>query len=307
MEYYLLKPGERSLATPIKMFEDPGVMKLFSSPLGWKVLTAFSKPMCPMDVARELGVHEQKVYYYIKSFRKAGLLKEVGKEQRHGAVARFYRVKDSVLGLKIGESEDHEIMLSSPTKIKALRPFVDNGRLNARIIVGSPDPHGPFKTRASDSCCAIDLALFLGSLTDGKVLPNYKLDVEVREKDIKGNLIVIGGPTVNMVTSRINDSLPILFDMKGETKIISRVSRREYADDENGVISVSQNPFDEKGKILLLAGKRFPGTRSAVLAFINYTKAVLSGNKFDTKTVSHVVKGFDLDGDGTIDSSDILE
>ncbi|MBI4021100.1 MAG: hypothetical protein HY369_02565 [Candidatus Aenigmarchaeota archaeon] len=307
MDYYLLSSGDQALATPIKLFDDPAVIKLFSSPLGWKVLTSFSGPNCPMDVAKQLGIHEQKVYYYIKKFKAANLLKEVGKEQRHGTVARFYQVRDSVFGVRVGPGEGTEIRLSSPGRIRALDPFIKDGRLNARIVVGSPDPHGPFKARASDACCAIDLALFLGSLTDGKSLPNYRLDVELRERDVKGNLIVIGGPTVNMITQRINDSLPILFDLKGEIKIISRLSRREYADDENGIISVTENPFDPTGKVLLLAGKRFPGTRSAVLGFINNTDKVLAGNKFDPSLVSRVVKGYDIDGDGIVDSAELLE
>ena len=304
--HYLLDAGEKKTATPIRLLDNPGVIRLFSSPLGWKVLNEFSSPQCPMDVAKKLGVHEQKVYYYVNKFREASLLKEVRKEQRHGTVARFYELKDSAFGLRIN-GEGKEIQVAHPGHVKGLEPFIKNGELNARIIVGSPDPHGPFKARASDACCAIDFALFLGSLTSGRKLPNYKLDVELREQDLKGNLIVIGGPTVNMVTQRLNDSMPVLFDLKGDIKIVSRLSGRDYSDEENGIISVLENPFDSESKILLLAGKRFQGTRSAVLGLVNKMPEVLKGNKFSPGTIAKVVKGYDLDGDGIIDSADMLE
>lgn len=304
--YYLLKTGTEKTAAPIRVFENPETIRLFSSPLGWKVFSHFSTPQCPMDVAKKLGVHEQKVYYYVKKFREANLLAEVKREQRHGTVARFYKVRHQVFGLQVGDG-GRRIKISNPAHVNGLEPFIMEGKLNATIIVGSPDPHGPFKARASDSCCAIDLALFLGSLTDGEGLPNYKLDVELREPDLKGNLIVIGGPTVNMITHRINDSLPALFDLKGEVKIISRISGREYFEEEAGIISITENPFDRKGKILLLAGKRFPGTRSAVLAFVSRTEEILAGNRFDKKASVKVVKGYDEDGNGVIDQVEILE
>jgi hypothetical protein len=305
--YYLLEEGEKNTVSPIKMFETPEELKIFASPLGWKVFSELLTPKCPMDVARELGVHEQKVYYYINKFKSSNLIREVRKEQRHGTVAKFYQVRNNVFGLRVGESPKKEIRISSPGYMKGLQPFVKDGKLNSRIIVGSPDPHGPLKARASDSCCAIDLALFIGSFTDGKGIPNYKLDTDVRDSDLQGNLILIGGPNVNMVTKSVNDKLPVFIDLENSIRVVSRVSSKEYTDDACGMIVITANPYDKEGKVLILAGNRFQGTRAAIISFINKFDKIIKGNKFDRKVKARVVKGYDMDGDGVIDSGEILE
>ncbi|MBI4182320.1 MAG: hypothetical protein HY520_05125 [Candidatus Aenigmarchaeota archaeon] len=299
MDSYLL---EGQTATPLKLYDDPTIIRLFASPLGWRVLREFAQPCCPADAAKRLGVHEQKVYYYVTNFRKAGLLREVGREQRQGALARFYQLKDSAYGVRVGPGQGKTLDPPSPP----LQPFVQTGRLQARIIVGSPDPHGPFKARAADGCCAIDLALFLGSLAGGKQLPNYRLDVELREAERQGNLIVIGGPTVNMVTHALNDNLPIRFSLQGEVFLRSTLSGREYREDEEGMVTVVPNPWDPEGRILLLAGKRFAGTRAAILALIHRPEIAREPNP-SGEAIAHVVRGVDADGDGTVDTAEVLE
>lgn len=310
-QHFILRTdGKRHVMHPVKVVDSPEALKAFSSGLGWKVFKELAEPACPIDIARKLGVHEQKVYYYIKKLREAGLIRETGSEARIGATARFYQVKHSSLCVSLGESSaSKELNISSPAHLRLLRPFVEDGSLNARIIVGSPDPHGPWKARASDSCCAIDFALFMGAFTSGKEVPNYSLDTEVRDADLKGNLILIGGPTVNMVTRRINNILPVSIDLRGSAKIRSSLSGKSYKDDEIGMIAIVDNPFDRKrgSKILVIAGNRFQGTRSAVLAWIKDLDRIMAGNVNDRKVVAKVVRGYDMDGDGVIDSSELLE
>lgn len=307
-EYYLLKRGKKSSVMPIRMLEKPEMLKVLANPLGWRIFTELGEPGCPMDIAKRIGIHEQKVYYYIKKFRRAGLVKETGREPRHGTVARFYQIRDFAFGMKLeGFPSSEELNISPPMHIKSLEPFVSNGLLNAKIIVGSPDPHGPFKARASDSCCAIDFALFLGAFTNGRNVPNYKLDTEVRPKDLKGNLILIGGPTVNMITGKINEKLPVFIDLKGDIRIVSKVSNREYRDDECGLMAIVDNPWDKRSKVLVFAGKRFAGTRATIIAWIKHLERMMAGNKFDRKVMAKVVKGFDLDGDGIIDDVEFFE
>lgn len=307
MTHYLLKSGKENTATPLRLVEEPSILKVFSSKLGWNVFRELSKPNCAIDIAKKLGVHEQKVYYYINKFNRKGLLKEVRREARHGAFAKFYQVRDQVLGIQVGESPAEKMLnISSPKDSKTVEPFIEKGKLNSRIIIGSPDPHGPLKARASDACCGVDLALFLGSFID-KVSPNYKLDTEIREIDLKTNLILIGGPAVNMITNKINENLPVYIDLSGEVKISSKLSKRAYLEDECGLICIIDNPIEPQFKILVLAGKRFQGTRAAVIAFINYLDKVLQGNKFDRSVKAHVVRGYDVDGDGVIDDVEFLE
>ncbi len=306
--YVLLRHGKRvNKAHPIKVLDGPAGLRPLTSELGWRVFREMVTPACPIDVAKKLGVHEQKVYYYIRKFRKAGLIREVQREQRHGMVARFYQARDVCLGLVADKKHFENVQIPVAPAFRSLEPFVSGGKLNCRIVVGSPDPHGPYKTRASDSCCAIDLALFLGSFTDGKIAPNYKLDVEVRPKDMRGNLVVIGGPTVNMVADKLNRHLPIQIERGDEISMFSKLSGKRYFDEEIGFVCLARNPFSPRSKVLVLVGKRFQGTRSAVIAFIRHMDEVLAGNRFSRGVQARVVRGFDMDGDGIIDAVEFLE
>lgn len=307
-KYFLVKINKERKAMPIKIFSRPENLKILSSPMSWKILKEMKEPSCPIDISKKLGIHEQKVYYYIRKFKNANLIEEVKKEQRHGILAKFYKINNYAFGITMDNvPKEHEIEIPFNPYAKLLEPFIVNGKINSKIIVGSPDPHGPYKARASDSCCAIDLALFLGSFTNGVESPNYKLDVEVREKDLKDNLILIGGPTVNMITRKINKKMPVFIDTKNDISIVSTITGRKYFEEENGLIEISENPFSKKHKILVLAGKRFPGTRASVLAFITNIKEVFRGNKFKKNIIARVVKGYDVNGDGIIDTAEFVE
>ncbi|RLJ09466.1 MAG: hypothetical protein DRP15_03685 [Candidatus Aenigmatarchaeota archaeon] len=305
--YFLLKTQEKTTVVPIKLLNNPKSLGILSNPLGWRIFQEFSNPACPIDVAKKLRIHEQKIYYYLNKFKKTGFLKEVKKEQRKGTVARFYQIKNPAFGFVVDNLQEEEIEIPSPVFAEYMKPFISKGRLKARIIVGSPDPHGPWNARASDSSCAIDLALFLGAFTSGRDIPNYRLDTEVRENDLKGNLILVGGPVANMITQKINDSLPVYIDVNGDRRIVSKISGRSYQDDEYGMIAITENPWNPDSKILVLAGKRFQGTRAAVISLIKNPEKTLQGNKFDKNIIARVIRGQDLDGDGTIDNAEIVE
>ena len=73
-----------------------------------------------------------------------------------------------------------------------LYPFVFAGKINCKIVVGSPDPHGPYQVRGRDGHYGIDLALFLGQYGSIPDKFSTKLDVDVKaEKADKDNLILI--------------------------------------------------------------------------------------------------------------------
>lgn len=306
VKYFLLRvKGNKTEALVVRKIINTNILGTISNPFALKILLEFLKPSCPIDVAKRLGIHEQKVYYYVSKMKKENLLEEKGTEQRHGTVAKFYKVKDD--GLVFVINNDGFKAMSSFKPPYNFEPFIKNTKMNTKIIVGSPDPHGPFKTRASDSCCAIDFALFLGSLSTQVTIPNYKLDVEIRDEDLKGNIVSIGGPTVNMITNRLNPKLPIYFNLKKDISVHSKISGKIYTEDEIGIIVIMDNPFDRYGKILVLAGKRFHGTRASVLCLIKYFHEVMEGNKFNKNIIARVVKGYDVDSDGVIDETEILE
>ena len=61
--------GERRqyMVKDIVVFDDPERLKAVLSKLSWRILQLLSeKEMYPMEVAKKLGVHEQKVYYHIR-------------------------------------------------------------------------------------------------------------------------------------------------------------------------------------------------------------------------------------------------
>ncbi len=287
----------------------PGDAKDISSDLAAKILSLLSqKPMYPVELAKELKVHEQKVYYHIRNLEKSGIIKVVKEEGRQGAVAKYYSLDKPALVVKFKELEETHKLLNFKKSSSFLEPFVKDGQLNALIIVGSPDPHGPEKARSKDGYYGMDLALFLGTFLN--YVPKFyvKLDTDARDEDMKNNnLILIGGPVVNRVTGLVNSKLPVRFDEKQHWAIFSSVSENSYPTDESGLVVKAKNPFNPDKSILLVAGKRYFGTRAAIIAFLRHFEELAKGNLNDRSINARVVEGIDLDSDGIIDDVEFRE
>ena len=86
------------------------------------------------------------------------------------------------------------------------KDFIDDGSFNGTIVVGAPEPHGPYRSSARDGHYATQLAFFLGSFCS--LPPNFvvKLDVDANSEKISRteNIISIGGPGTNIITSEFN-------------------------------------------------------------------------------------------------------
>ena len=82
--------------------------------------------------------------------------------------------------------------------------------------------------------------------------------------------------------------------------------KQVYSDDSVGLIAKFQNPYDKRFNILLFSGIRFIGTKSAVLALTNKSNGLLKEYSGE-KEFYAIVQGFDLDGDGKVDSTEVLE
>jgi hypothetical protein len=67
-----------------------------------------------------------------------------------------------------------------------------------------------------------------------------------------------------------------------------------------------ESPFSKGKEILVLSGRRFKGTRAAIVAIVKYLKKIAEGNKFNGN-IARVVRGIDRDADGIIDDVEILE
>ena len=276
-----------------------------SSGLAQKILNLLAKEaMYPIDIAKSLKVHEQKVYYHIRNLEKAGIIKIVKKETKQGATANFYALSEPAFVIKFRKFEITSKIAQIRNESEFLEPFIKNGQLDALIIVGSPDPHGIDKARSRVGYYGMDLALFLGTFLNYVPQFNVKLDTEVRDDDLNNNLILIGGPVVNKVVEKVNPKLPIRFE-NGNIK--STVSNETYPQDECGLIVKCRSPFSKDKYVLVVAGKRFSGTRAAIIAFLKDFKKITNGNIHNSSIKANVVEGIDLDSDGIIDDIEFRE
>ncbi len=311
--------GKTQRVKEISMMQDAHKLKMILGALSWKILTMLSKEaMYPLEIARQLGIHEQKVYYHIRKLAKAGAIKVEKEEKKKGATARYYKTISPAFGIEFPKEYktiQNISLLSMDEKIQRFfKEFVDGkGVLEGKIVVGSPTPHGPFKTSARDGHYAAYLTLFIGQFAQMPADFAIKLDVDVKvEKEEKNNLILVGGPGTNLFTQEINEYLPIRFNMQSSDQgfllggLSSKKTSRVYTADAAGLIAKIVNPWDKTKCIVVLAGNKAVGTKACVLALTNFWERTLQGYRNDG-TFAAVIQGFDLDGDGKVDSIEVME
>jgi DNA-binding transcriptional ArsR family regulator len=321
MEKKLLLQDEGHLqkVKEISMMRDAQKLKMILGKLSWKILTMLSEEeMYPLEIARQLGVHEQKVYYHIRKLAKAGAIKVEREEKKKGATAKYYKTVSPAFGIEFpkGYKTIQNISLQSMDEQiqRFFKEFVNGkGILEGKIVVGSPTPHGPFKTSARDGHYAAYLTLFLGQFAKMPADFAIKLDVDVKaEKEEKNHLILVGGPGTNLLTQEINDYLPVRFNMQSSDQgfllggLSSEKTSRVYTADVVGLIAKIVNPWDTTKRIVVLAGNKAVGTKACVLALTNFWKKTLQEYRGED-TFATVIQGFDLDGDGKVDSIEVME
>jgi len=248
-EKLLLTYDGQVLVKDICIFEDPEKLRGALSRLSWRILTLLRDgEMYPMEIAKKLKVQEQKIYYHIKRLRQAGLIEISREEEIKGASAKYYKPTYPAFGVELPFGDRVVEQFLKPEVEDKIRlffdPFIRNGYFDGRIIVGCPDPHGPFKARARDGHYASQLTFFLGQfigLPEGFIV---NLDVDVKaEKEEKNNLILVGGPGTNLITQEVNDYMPIKFNMLPSEHgflfggLVSRETSKVYTSDTIGVIS----------------------------------------------------------------------
>ncbi|MEM5878033.1 MAG: hypothetical protein QXF12_04095 [Candidatus Aenigmatarchaeota archaeon] len=311
MEFLIEETNKGQKIHETILLKDKKALSCISTDLAYKILKEIANsPSCAMDIARKLKQHEQKVYYHMRKFEKHGLIKLENVEERVGATAKIYSLVSPSISFKISDDDYTFSVKTKPLETKFLSPFIQDAKLNSLIVVGSPDPHGKYKASASDGYSVILLGTYFGQFINKINLPIYKLDTQVNESDLRKNLILVGGPKINIITQKINENLPIYFNYSEEIKdwtIISTLSKKTYREREIGIVCRIKNPFNEEKEILFLSGMGFRGTLSATIAIIKHSVEIQSGNINDRKTIAKVVKGIDEDSDGIIDEVEFLE
>ncbi len=257
-------------------------------------------------------MQEQRIHYHIKSLRRAGALTIFKEEQVKGGIARYYRPSAPAFAavLPFGEEAFPTGNSHGPPEPLAsfLSPFLVNGSLSAKIVVGSPMPHGPFKATARDGHYATYFGLFLGQFAKPPEGFCVKLDTDVKaEKEEGENLIIIGGPGTNLIASEVNRILPIRFSEENFWHWIeSEKTGNHYNRDSAGIIARIPNPLDENHSVMVLAGLRAIGTKSCVIGFCTQWKEILRGFRGQERWAT-VIQGYDFDGDGKVDGVEVLE
>ncbi len=74
----------------------------------------------------------------------------------------------------------------------------------------------------------------------------------------------------------------------------------------SGLVTKIVNPWDHSKRIIVLAGNKAVGTKACVIALTNFWKKTLEKYK-DEDTFAVVITGYDLDGDGKVDSIEVRE
>ncbi len=311
--------GEKQKGKDITVYEDPQKLKMVLNNLSWKILSMLVEAeMYPMEIAKKLVVHEQKVYYHIRKLVKAGAITVVREEEKKGAIAKYYRAVSSAFGIELPFGYRNVKTATFAYMDERLQqffnPFIkEEGNFDGKIVVGSPDPHGPFKARARDGHYASYLTLFLGQFVRLPVDFIIKLDVDVKaEKEENNNLILVGGPGTNLLTQEVNDHLPIRFSMMPSEHgflfggLVSQKTQNVYTGDAVGVVARIANPWNKEKRIIVLAGNKAVGTKACVLALARFWKQTLKNFRAENDFAT-VILGFDLDGDGKVDSIEVIE
>ena len=288
-------------------------MRILSNPLAWRIAELLShKPMYPAQIAKDLKIYEQSVYYYIRNLLSSGVIEEFGTNVVRGGTARLYQTSIPSFGVEMNWGEK---LVDFPGEIENkyqrasnfFREYIINNSFQGLIIVGAPDAHGPYKSSARDGHYAVHLAFFLGMLSDTPPEFIVKLDADAKaEKVLNHNtLISIGGPGTNIVTAEFNRYLPIKFNQTNFWSGLVEGSGKFYNSDNHGLIAKIKNPYNYNGTVIVIAGVRSIGTKSAVIALTNYSEEILKYYQ-NQEEWALVVQGFDMNSDGKIDHVDIV-
>ncbi len=311
--------GNSQKVKEICMMNDAQKLKMILGKLSWQILTLLSeKEMYPLEIARQLNTHEQKIYYHVRKLERAGAIALTREEKRKGATAKYYKTVSPAFGVEFPHGyrrTQRPSLISVSGQLQSFfKEFIDrDGVFDGKIVVGCPNPHGPFKTSARDGHYAAHLAFFLGQFVKNPEEFAIKLDTDVKaEKEEKNNLILVGGPGTNLLTQEINEHLPVHFNMQSSENgfllggMVSQQTARVYTMDTAGMVAKIENPWDPSKRIIVIAGNKAVGTKACVLALTNYWRKTLQKYN-EIEDFAAIIQGFDLDGDGKVDSIEVSE
>ena len=162
-----------TVSKKILLFDNVTDMRILSNNIAWKIIELLSiKAMYPAEIAKELKLFEQTVYYYIRKLVKIGAIEQVGTSLIRGGTARLYSTTSPSFGLELeGDGKELESLNYSKKQKRKnvpsiLKEFYEDNSFYGLIVVGAPDPHGPYKSSSRDGHYAVHLSFYLGTLCD---------------------------------------------------------------------------------------------------------------------------------------------
>ncbi len=306
----VLLDSARSRAKRVLTSESPVTFFPAAVGVGDRIIGSLTDgPDYPSHIARELKVYHQTVYYHIRKLEKAGLVKKVGRKVVRGGAADLYALATDGYAVEFGVEGESFDGLATASRSRAfarfLREFISDGELDGWVVVGSPEPHGPNRTQGRDGHYAIQLGFALGQFVRLPAKFPAKLDVDLKnEKLERSNLLIIGGPRTNLVASELNPSLPIRFSEESFWGSIVDEDGRHYLGESEALVIKARNPWNKERVCVLAAGLSGAATKAAVIGMTNFAEQVFGG--YEEGDFAAILRGTDLDGDGKVDSVEVL-
>ena len=114
-----------------------------------------------------------------------------------------------------------------------------------------------------------------------------KLDEDAKaEKELEdNNMIIIGGPGTNIVSSEFNKYLPIKFNENNYWSGLIDKSGKLYHLDNLGIIAKIKNPYNNTKNIILIAGVR------SIVAKLQYLPLAILAKKLFQNTWEKKMNG----------------
>lgn len=292
---------------------DPSGFFPAAAGLGHKILRVLARgPDYPSNIARELKLYHQAVYYHMKKLQEAGLVDRIsrrtvrgGQAQLYALAADGYAVEFDVKGEEFGPAPS----LSRSGRLgRFLREFIsEDGQLDGWIVVGSPEAHGPNRTQGRDGHYAIQLGFALGQFVQVPKTFPVKLDVDLKtEKLQSSNLLVVGGPRTNVISAELNRYMPVRFSEESFFGSIVDSAGRKHLSEFDSVVTKIRNPWDPTKVCVVAAGLSGAATKAAVIGLTNMAEQVLARYTEIDGDFAVVLRGLDMDGDGKVDSVEML-
>ena len=302
---------EAGLVKRVLVADKPDGFRPASGRVGQKILTLLSSgPKYPAEMARALKVHHQTVYYHTGRLEKTGLITRVRSEHIRGGEATLFALAADGYAVEFPVKGEQMPTLKSSSRSRALgrffNEFINKGEFDGWIVVGSPLQHGEAGTQARDGHYAVQLGFALGQFV---TLPSkfpVKLDMDLRaEKLLASNLVVVGGPRTNVVAEDLNSHLPIHFSQAGFWSTIVDQDAKTHGSELDCIVEKVRNPWDQTKTCVIVAGLTGAGTKAAIIGVCNFAEMLFQ--KYRTGDFAALLRGEDRDGDGKVDSVEVLK